>query len=350
MHAPQNPHVVLLCHWPADRAYWLEDLLRDHRLTVQRFSSPWGKSRQQSGPLAGYVSSLRLGWRAARAAARKQGVVVADTTAHMAGVFAAVVPASWSLRRAPALCLNLILYDKPGWRTLARKSLYRLALANKRAMFTVSNGDLRDHYARMLRASPERFTVLPDCYSPGHREFRQHDSSEEEGYVFVGGEAARDWATAMEAARLCPTTQFIFVARERRWKDRSLPDNVELRFDLPLNDFYEVMRRSSLVVVPLNNEIVTAGLIVVTHGALMGCPVLATRTPAVESYYPSESQDLLVPPRDPVALADRISRYEEDPGARDAAAAALRAFVLQNHSPEAYAGAVATRLIPSLCR
>ena len=77
-----------------------------------------------------------------------------------------------------------------------------------------------------------------------------------------------------------------------------------------------------------------AGVIVVTHGALMGCPVLATNTPATRQYSPPESRDLLVPRwvmR--AAMAERIERLWDDPDARRVAAERLHDYVVASSQP-----------------
>ena len=332
--------IALICHWPADKPYWLEDLLRDQGFSVTRFSYRWGRRRSRLRAIGSYAEAMFLGGRAKRFAAIHGAVIVASSEGHRAGVFASIAPVMHGHWRPPALCMNLMLYDKPGPRTGLRKLLYRTALLNRRITFTVSTGDLRDHYARLLATRSERFVVLPDCYAPGHRALPQHDPVDDGGYAFVGGDAARDWETAIAAARACPTVSFLFVARSRSWRNVDLPPNVELRFDLPLGDFFEAMRRSRLVLVPLSNDVVTAGIIVVTHGAIMDSLVIATRTPATELYYPPECSDLLMPMGDTRSFANCIRKYWEDEHERRAAADRLQAFVLEHHSPEAYAQAV----------
>jgi hypothetical protein len=283
-----------------------------------------------------------LGWRAARFAVKHDAAIVADSDGHWPGLYAAISLLPVRRPRPPVLCINLLLFDRPGFRTTVRKWLYRLALENAETTFTVSTPELQRHYAQMLHAGLERFVPLPDCYAPHHRSFAQHDPMHDGGYVFVGGDAARDWDTASQAARLCSDIAFVFVAFRRRWREVTLPPNVDMRFDVPLAEFHRLMRDSRLIVVPLNDAVVTAGIIVVRHGALMGCPVLATSTPAVDLYFPPESRDFLVPRGDAPALAVRIQRFWDDADARRLAAERFRSFVLDHHSPEAYMAVVAS--------
>jgi len=333
--------LALICHWPHDKAYWLDEALRRQGFCVTRFSRKWGHRSRARSRVRSYVDALTLGARAAWFADRHGAVVVTDSDGHRPGVFAAIVPPVKRLHRRPVLCSNLILFDRPGTRTSMRKLLYRLALRNPRTYFTVSNASLRQHYAELLRADPDRFLVLPDCYAPGHRAFAQHDPSSDGGYVFAGGEAARDWQTTIAVATACPEIPFLLVARKQRWPNLAVPSNVELKFDISLADFHETMRNARLQLVLLTNDVVTAGLVVVTHAALMGSLVIASRTAATDGYFPPESADCLVPMYDAGAVASLVRRYWTDAEARQRAAERFQRHVMGYCSPEAYSAVIA---------
>jgi hypothetical protein len=287
-----------------------------------------------------YASDLRLGARAAWFADRHDGVVVSDD-GGMAGVLAAIVPPVKGFRRRPVLRTNLILFDKPGMARSMRKLLFRLALRNPRTVFTVSSGRLSQDLAALLRADPGRFVVLSDCYAPGHRSFAQCDPTCDGGYVFAGGAAARDWQTTIAVAEACPGIPFRFVALRRTWPDLEVPPNVQLEFDVPLEEFWETTRNARLVLVLLTDDVVTAGLIVVTHAALMGSTVIASRTAATEGYFPPADADLLVPIGDTEKVAEIIQKYWDDAEARQRAAERLQRHVLESYSPEAYSFVIA---------
>ena len=334
--------LALICHWPHDKAYWLDDALRKRGFCVTRFSRKWksGQLGEVQGRVRSYVDALRLGAWAAWFADR-HGTVVVASEGGLAGVFAAIVPPVKGLHRRPVLCTNLILYDRPGMTTSLRKLLYRLALRNPRIIFTVSSGSLRQHYAALLRADPGRFLVLSDCYAPGHRSFAQHDPTCDGGYVFAGGDAARDWPTTIAVAQACPEIPFHFVALRRTWPDLAVPPNVQLEFDVPLADFWEATRNARLVLVLLTNDVVTAGLIVVTHAALMGSTVIASRTAATEGYFPPANADLLVPMGDAERVVGLVRYYWNDAEARQRAAERLQHHVMESYSPEAYSTVIA---------
>ena len=331
---------ALICHWPEGQAYWLEDALRGEAFSVTRFSAPWGQTR---GPVASRLQTLSLGWRAARFAASRGAAIVADSDGHDAGVCAAVALLFRRSRR-PVLCINLILWDGPGLRSRLRKLLYRLALKNPDCTFTVSTSEPLDYYARLLTARADRFVVLPDCYTPGHRRFRQHETDDDGGYVFVGGDAARDWETAIAAAQACSSIPFLFVAFKRHWPNLALPPNVKLALDLPLDDFIEALRSCRLSLVLLTDSTVTAGLNVVKYGALMGSLVITTKTPATQKYHPSECEDLLVPMSNPASVVQLINDYWTDQDGRTEAATRLQQHVLESHSPEAFVNTITAHL------
>ena len=334
--------ISLIHNWSRTEPFWLERQLRDEGFRVESYAPHAFRFRWRGRPraLISHVDTMLLGWQAARRAASEDGCVVA-TGDYMAGIFSSLTPPPFGHHRPPVLCVNMILYDKPGTRTRLRKFLHRLAISHSTVRFTVSTAEQCDHYARLLGANRERFVALTDCWAPVHRGFLRHNVEDDGGYVFVGGEAARDWKTALSVAECLGEIPFVFVARRRRWHDMPLPPNIDLIFDLPLPEFMETMAGARVVLLPLIEDSPTAGLLVLTHAGLMGRFVLVTRTPFTEQYFPPECQDLLVPVSDSGALVERITRWWSNHDDRTAAATRLRAYILERHSPEAYAERIA---------
>ena len=333
--------VLFIHRWPAGKPFWLEEMLGEEQFAVTRCSR-WRRPLLKGSlhRLELRVQSAALGWKAARHALRRRVLVLAGD--FDAGIVCAIV-LRLLRQRAPVLCLNMIFVDDPTPRARLRKLLQRLALGNPGTHFTVNNPSLRRDYARLLHVGEERFTVLADCCAP-HVEVTAPDERRDAGdYVFVGGDSARDWRTAVAVAAACHPIPFVFVLRQGQWPDLPVPPNVELRFDLPLAEFWATVRGSRLVLVPLLRP-VTAGLIVLTRAASMGSLVIATRTAATEQYYPPECRQLLVPMFDAAALAERVTQYWHDTEARLEAAKRQQAYMLERHSARAYAATIASEL------
>jgi hypothetical protein len=290
--------------------------------------------------LSSLLQALTTGAAAARAASQSQATLVAEDS--MTGVCASIVAGAVRSRDRGILAINLFLRPNPTLRRRARELLYRLALRNPRFRFTVCSGTQAGAYARTLRVSSARFALLPDCCPPGPPVWISPVNprvAPDDGYVFIGGEAYRDWDTALEAARLANDVEFVFAAFSKRWRNPSVPANVTVRLDLSEDDFFESVARARVVVIPLLGE-VTAGLLVLINAVLRGKLVIATRTSVTELYVPEDCRDVLVPLGEAGSLAAAIRRYCADDDERVACAIKCQDFVVTSHSAEQYTQAL----------
>lgn len=326
--------LVLVCHWPTDRPYWLSDGLAEHGYNVTRFSTPWGRRRHR---LLRSISAIRVGVAAAWYARRRHCRMVADWDGQTAGLVAALLGSR-------ILCLNLILFEQGTTRTKIKRALYRLAFANAGATFTAGSAELCDRYSAFYGIKRERLFTLPDCYTPGEMRHLRLDpvGGDQESYVFCGGGAARDWHSVVAVAEALPEIPFMFVARQRTWPAMAVPHNVQVKFDIPHREFYEAMQGASMILVLLTDEIVTAGMMVLKHAALMGLVSICTSTPAAEAYFPDGS--LLVPKGDSTSAARLVLRYWRDLSARTTMARRIQTHVLERYGPEAYVHGVVDAL------
>jgi hypothetical protein len=314
---------------------WLEQALRESGCKVAVAPQPVSlPSSPIPVALATWVRCLLSGISAARLASRTRSAVV--TEEPMAGAFAAVAAAVIGSRDRGILSINLIFEPDSSARRRARALLYRLALRNQAAVFTAGSPELSRAYAHLFSAPPARFPVLPDCSLPIWVDPVPPRATPDDGYVFIGGEANRDWNTALAAARLAPHVDFVFSARSRLWKHDHVPSNVTVLLDITEDRFYEVLSRARLVALPLTSD-VTAGLVVLMNALLRGKLVLATRTSVTELYFPHDAQDVLVDIADPSALAAAIGRYWQDAELRLAAAEECQRFLVREHSAQDYA-------------
>lgn len=162
-----------------------------------------------------------------------------------------------------------------------------------------------------------------------------------------GGNHLRDWPTFFESMRL-------FKPRHRlEAYGQSEIAAVDSRVgSLPLRDFWAALARSRFLVVPLDPDWARpAGITVMTMAQAVGRPIIATRTPATEDHLRHGEDALLVPARDPRALADAIALLDTNDaecerlaaGARRAAekasTAALARLLVQGSQPLRRSGA-----------
>jgi len=283
---------------------------------------------------------LGLATRGLRLAGRGDATIV-STNFHVGALAAALS----RLRRGGqpnVLALNAIVREKAPALTWARTHLYRLAFGGGSLRLTVNSRENALRYQRMFGFDEQHISVVNDPWAPHYPLEDRSDAGSDS--IFCGGEAARDWETFFAVARDHPEICFIGVALSRDWAyQERVPDNVDMRFDIPESEFYERLEKARIVLLPLKGS-VTAGLIVLVRSALLGRLILATKTPATDSYYPMSRSELLVAEGDTQAFSQLIDRYWDDAAARRAAAADVKAHILEHRSPDSYLDAIAAIL------
>ena len=110
------------------------------------------------------------------------------------------------------------------------------------------------------------------------------------------------------------------VLREMKPVLAKLPtDNVEMPGTVPKNQLLEYLSRSHVLVLPSIDE----GFGMVQGEAMAcGCPVLATSNSGAENLFTDGVEGFIVPPRDTVALADRLQQLADNPALQQRMSAA----------------------------
>lgn len=336
-----SSNVVLLVDWAADgNGFWLGDLLEERGFRVRIVGIPNYSLRNRQVKWRKALlwwQYVVLGYRGAQLARRTASTVVAWN--FIPGVFAAIVNQVFREPRVNVVSLNAIAFSKGAMHSFARRLVYRRAFASGRLWLTVNSHALRTLYGQWFGFTRSRVEVLYDCWSPAYKV--GGPNGDDEGYVFAGGEAARDWPLVLEIAEQLPDVLFEVVAPRKDWpSSRSCPPNVHVQFDITEEDFYSLLEGSRLVLMPLNST-VTAGLIVLMRAALLGRIVVSTRTPATETCYPRELRHLLVEKGDDAGFCALIETLWGDADARVMAARLLQDHVYAERSPFGFADRVA---------
>ncbi len=144
--------------------------------------------------------------------------------------------------------------------------------------------------------------------------------------IMSGGNHLRDLPTLRAATERLPANVRPVLLYDQ---GEQFEGNAHLLHEghVPLRSFYRAIAQSRFVIVPLHEEIYrAAGITVVAMALMAGRPVVATSIAATRDYIQDDTNGLLVPPGDPIALADAITRLDRDAsllarlaaGARDA--------------------------------
>lgn len=165
-------------------------------------------------------------------------------------------------------------------------------------------------YAEYFGIEPERIdTVLWAMNQPSYNP--QQSIMSEEYICAVGGEG-RDYKTLAEAMAKLPDIKLVIVARGASVAGLEFSSNVRVLTDIPVDEFWNVVRFSKFVVLPLKNEQTNCSHISLVGSMLFGKPILTTRSTGTEDYVVHNGNALIIPPKDVEALSQNITRLWTD--------------------------------------
>jgi glycosyltransferase involved in cell wall biosynthesis len=148
---------------------------------------------------------------------------------------------------------------------------------------------------------------------------------EDEYFAALGGEA-RDYAVLCEAARQCPDLKFVVVARPHNFDGLNPPENLEVRFNLPLNEAWGIVQHAKAALVPLRSRETPCGLVTLVGGMHLGKAQIVTGAAGAADYLKDGETGILVPAGDAQALAAAIRRLDTDPALAARLGAAAKAY------------------------
>jgi glycosyltransferase involved in cell wall biosynthesis len=195
-------------------------------------------------------------------------------------------------------------------------------------------------YGREFHLQPERVSV---CHL-GTYDVLHHlatlgqvvSAQEDRPYIFSGGQTDRDYQTFLTSiADLRVKT--IINTRQHVLTSLDVPSQVEVNDLMSPNAYFALLTGASVVVVPLHPVDHAAGLSVVMGAMAAGRPVVCTDVPVMREYVVNGITGILVPPRDPAAMCNAISRLIEKPEIREAMGRAARARYEEGFTFSAFA-------------
>ena len=204
------------------------------------------------------------------------------------GVFMAFIDSLFRINRR-IYALNIITYERKGLINKIRKTLYRRAFIKTNLISTCDSEETINKVEEYLNIPKGRIFFLRDC-SGEENEFEDTKIYEDK-YIFSGGMSNRDWETLFNAANMCKELKFKVVVQQKNWDNSiKIPQNVEMYYDLPLEQFNDMIRKSYKVVIPLK-ENMTSGLVVMLSAIRKGKVVITTETEFTRNFYDKRLYD-----------------------------------------------------------
>ena len=184
-------------------------------------------------------------------------------------------------KKRKIVILNILLKDKKTLKNRIAKFLYKHALKSPNVKATVTSVEYGEMVRKMLGINQE-FILLHDIYYGNS----QSDYSSDDKSVFCGGRNGRDWKFLFELAGEMPDVKFNVVLSSEQleiYKDK-IKDNINVKADIPMSEFLNIMSQSSLVALPIDTE-APAGLIVMFQAASCGKMVITSDTVTTREYF-----------------------------------------------------------------
>ena len=178
--------------------------------------------------------------------------------------------------------------------------------------FIVASTTEQALYAHHFGLDPARLHMLPWGVRPPVEALAEA-ALEPGDYVCALGSQGRDYATLLDAMRRLPRLRLVLVATPDSLPAGPLPDNVVLRVNIPTAQAMNLLAHSRFMVLPMRDAEVPCGHVTVVSAMHLGRAVLATDTVGLHDYLRPEDNAVLVPPRDPVALARQMERLWAEP-------------------------------------
>jgi glycosyltransferase involved in cell wall biosynthesis len=221
-------------------------------------------------------------------------------------------------RRQPHIVYLSFIYTSRASTVLSyvRQKYYAFVLKRCVRIFCHSRVEV-ENYSHVFPKSAKRFVFLPwGGNVGGWRNVPIRDDVPPREYplhILSAGRSGRDYPTL---ARAVAGENFeVTVVCDNREALHHIRETTNLRIlrDCHGADYFNELRRSDIVVVPLKVEDISQGQMVVVQAMAYGKPIVVTRTPTICDYAIENEEVLMVRRGDAQELKEAIIRLRDDP-------------------------------------
>ena len=256
---------------------------------------------------------------------------------------ARVFPYMARLRRRPrVLVISYHLCSTYERSSTPARRLLRASLRSAAAIVCISQAG-RARLIELTGVDPSRVHVAPLGVD---ERYWQAQGPAPDGYVLtVGRDLARDYATLVQAVADIPRP-VVLVAKRENLRGIELPDNVDVRLDISPSEVRDLYAGAACVVVPIRAEghpygTENSGTIALLEAMATARPVVVTERSTLTDYVRPAETVVTVPPEDPEALCDAITRVLDDAETATQMGASARRAVEDRFTTGAFAGRLA---------
>jgi len=191
-----------------------------------------------------------------------------------------------------------------------RRSLMRYAFKQVE-QFSVHSSIERFLYSRYFDIPRDRISLR--MWSIGVPGVSPAYPLQEGRYVSSIGGNGRDYRTLLEAALRLPDIFFVLVVRPESLVGLEIPANVKVIVNAPFEQAMNIMRHSTLTVLPLSGSTVPCGHVTLVCAMHLARAVVATDSAGIYDYVRPGYNGALCEPFSPDSMAQAIAKLWADP-------------------------------------
>jgi len=171
----------------------------------------------------------------------------------------------------------------------------------------------RDRYATAFGLDKDQLIFVP--LQRGDLARIEVDGLEIPGqeYAIAMGSAGRDYKTLVEAMSSLDFN-LLLIAKDSSVQGIDLPENVDLRSGLTLEECLVLAKNAEFMVVPIGELENASGQVTVVSAMQLGLPIIATRCPGTVDYLTDQKDALMVEPFDVSAMRAAIQEVHTNKG------------------------------------
>ena len=189
------------------------------------------------------------------------------------------------------------------------------------------------------------YSVDQQFFSTGYAQNQQTNL-----IMSIGEPRSRNYQSLIDATCRLPVS--LEIAASGPWYAREkngvmpvdLPENVKIVKHLPKNELRDMYGRSQFVVLPIGDELFSAGATAILESSCMERPVIATRSQGILDYVIDGETGILVDPWDTAALREAIEYFLAHPEEVRRLGQNARNRVEEELNLESYVGKIASLL------
>lgn len=256
--------------------------------------------------------------------------ICVQTDAELLGCWLAML---WSRRSVPIILVGFIYTPRASkLLTRLRHVMYRLVLSRAAGVVCYSQFESR-YYAEHFRLARTRFAAALYGSNFNVPADTTRDASRP-GYLLSVGRSGRDYQLLCDAVEGLPHELHIVCDVEASLKGLRCPPNVKILRSCYGKDYVDELLGAELVVVPLKDEKLSSGQMVLLNAMAVGRPTVISKTVTIVEYGEHLQTCHFVEPGSAEALRTAIVELMADPAQRERLGTAGKRQYLERHTVE----------------